>query len=145
MYLDAQTLLSDSQAFSATAFSTNTYDSGAATDDISVGSVIGIGMTVDTAADFTTGDETYIMEVVQSANANLSSPDVLNSMAILASALTLGAKHFLAIPPKRKTKRYLGLRLTLAGTTPSVTVTAWILPANMWQAEAVYPDNITIS
>src|SRR3990167_4171654 len=77
MFIDAQALLSDAQAVTADAASTNTYDSGAAGTDITEGEPLGIGISVDVAADFTTGDETYEFHAIQSANANLSSPDVL--------------------------------------------------------------------
>lgn len=145
MILDKETTVSDAQALSATALSTNAYDSGAAGNDISVGEPLVLALTVDVAADFTTGDETYTVDVIQSANANLSSSDILARRAILASALTIGSKHYIPLPQGSKTKRYLGANFTLAGTTPSVTVTAMYMPASMIQGEKVYADNITIS
>lgn len=126
MYMDALLLVSDAQAVSATGFSTNTIDLGATPPSIGTGEPVGFGLSVDTAADFTTGDETYTVEVVESDNANLSSPTVIESRAILASALAQGALHFIEVPQGKPAKRYLGLRYTLAGTTPSFTVTAWL-------------------
>lgn len=149
MILDALLLLSDAQALTATAFSTNTIDLSNVTPkrDIAVGEPMAIMLTVDVAADFTTGDETYIVQFVQSANANLSSPDVLAQWAILASALTVGASFVLPLPENRITKQYIGLQYTLAGTTPTVTVTASLQPMSMASVAKPqsYADAINIS
>lgn len=133
MYVDAQMLLSDAQALTATAFSTNTIDLASMTPqrDPGVGEPLEVNIQVDVAADFTTGDETYTFQFVQSANANLSSPDILVQEVVLASALTAGAGFTIAIPQGRITKRYIGLQYTLAGTTPTVTVTAFVQPRSM--------------
>lgn len=126
MFLDALGLVSDAQAVAATGFSTNTIDLGTTAPRIGTGEPIGFGLAIDVGADITTGDETYTIEVVQSDNANLSSPDVLESRTIPAAQLALGALHFIEVPQGQPTKRYLGLRYTLGGTTPSFTVTAWL-------------------
>lgn len=139
MYVDAQDLLSDAQAFTGTAVSTNGRDTAAAGNDITEGEPLGIGITVDVAADATTGDETYQFDAIQSAAAALTSPDVLASRIIAAASLSLGSRHVLPIPPGSKTKRYLGLQLTLGGTTPTITITAFIAPLSFlggWKAHA---------
>lgn len=144
MYVDGQTLLSDAQAFVATAVSTNTYDSGAAGNDITEGEPLGIAVTVDVAADATTGNETYQFDAVEDSDAALGSPTVLASRIILAAALTAGSKHVIPIPQGSKTERYLGLQLTLGGTTPTITITAFIAPLSFlggWKANA---DNFSI-
>ena len=145
MYLDSQLLLSDAQAVTADAASTNTVDEAIAGNDVTVGEPLCIVFQVDVAADFTTGDEVYEFQAIQSANANLSSPDILSQRSILAADLTAGSLHYLPIPPGSKTKRYLGAFYNVGGTTPTITVTAFIQPMNMIQVEKVYPDNITIS
>lgn len=144
MIIDAFLLVSDSQALTATAFSTNTLDLGVSTPqrDISVGESMGFGISVDVAADFTTTDETYTFEVVESANANLSSPTVIGVLVQTAAQLTIGALVFLPCGPV--SKRYLGLRYTLAGTTPSITVTSWFGPRTMFSKAPVhYPNAYT--
>lgn len=148
MILDAQMLLSDAQALTATALSTNTFDAVIAGNNLSTGEKLGICFTVDVAADFTTGDETYQFQVIQSANADLSAQDVLveTTVAYLtATKLAKGYRLVLPIPPELVTKRYLGARYVLAGTTPLLTVTAEILPMSFMQADHVYPKNFTIS
>jgi NAD(P)-dependent dehydrogenase (short-subunit alcohol dehydrogenase family) len=145
MILDSQLLLSDAQAITADAVSTNTVDTGAAGNDISIGEQLVVAIQVDVTADFTTGDEVYVFEAIQSAAANLGSPDILVSRAILASDLTAGSIHYLPIPAGSKTKRYLGLNYNVGGTTPSITCTAFIQPANQVQAFKPYADGFTIS
>jgi len=145
MFIDAQTLLWDAAALTADAASTNTYDSGAAGNDISVGEPLVLCIQVDVAADFTTTDETYEFQIIQSASENLGTPDILAKRAILASALTAGSLHYIPLPPGSKTKRYLGAYIDVGGTTPSVTVTAWLAPQSLIQVNKVYPKGYTIS
>jgi hypothetical protein len=132
MYVDAFTLVSDSQAVSATGFSTNTIDLSNVTPkrDVSVGEPIGFAVNIEVAGDFTTGDETYTIEAVQSDNANLSSPDVIGSRLLSAAQRAVGQLIF--IPLGEVTKRYVGLRYTLAGTTPSITVSAWLTSQSLF-------------
>ena len=144
MLVDAFTQVSADQALTATAYSTNTIDIEDIRD-LGVGEPVGFGVSVGVAADITTGDETYEFQVVQSANANLSSHDVLLSIVKPAAQLTLGELFFLPIPIDGVTKRYIGLRYVLAGTTPSVTVSADAKPASMFSENAqAYPKNYAV-
>lgn len=145
MIIDAQCTLSDAQALTATALSTNAYDSGAAANDIFVGRPLGLMVTNDVAADFTTGDETYTVQVIGSAAAALTSPTVLASRTYLAADRAVNALIVVPIPPLTKILRYIGANYVLGGTTPSVTVTAVIQPLDMIDARKYYADAITIS
>jgi hypothetical protein len=139
MIIDAQCLLSDAQAVVADAVSTNNYDSGGAGNDITEGEPLGIGITVDVAADHTTGDETYTFEAIEDDDAALGSPVILNSRTILAADLAVGSRHILPIPPGSKRLRYLGINYNVGGTTPTITVTAFIAPLSFlggWKAHA---------
>jgi hypothetical protein len=132
MFVDALLLLSDAQAFSATAVSTNTIDLGNVTPkrDLATGEPMALVCQNDVAADFTTGDETYTLEVITSATSNLASPTVLASSLFTAAERAIGSIKILPIPPV-VAQQFLGARLTLAGTTPSVTVTMFIQPLAM--------------
>lgn len=151
MILDNQTLLSDAQAVSSDGASTNTYDRGGTVRDASVGEPLGIFFSVDVAADATTGDETYEFQVIQSANADLSSPDIIGKLGfggsseLVETTLAAGYKFVLPIPAPLVSKRYLGAYYNVGGTSPSITVTASILPLSMIQAERVYADGFTIT
>jgi hypothetical protein len=145
MFLDAHILLWDATALSSDAASTNTYDSTAAGNDLTNGEGLVVVIQVDVAADFTTGDETYEFQFIQSANANLSSPDILASRTIAAASLTAGSLHYIPVPPASKTKRYLGLFFNGGGTSPTITVTAFITTAQMLQTNKAYPDAFDIT
>jgi len=67
--------------------------------------------------------------------------------AQVAARLAAGKVIRVPIPGGFITKRYLGGRLVLAGTTPTITVTAFIQPRDM-SSDAVpkaYADAITVS
>lgn len=145
MIVDAQTRLANAVAITATAVATNVYDTGAAGNDISIGEPLAVIVCVNVAADITTGDETYQFDVNESASSDLSTPTTLARRIIAAALLTAGAVHVIPIPAGSKTKRYLGLNVTLGGTTPSITYTAYIVPLSLIQMVKSYADNITIS
>lgn len=147
MVIDSQCRLSSAQALTATGVSTNTYDSGAAGNAVGIGEPLCIAFTVDVAADHTTGDETVQFQVIQSANADLSSQDVLaqtDTSFLTATKLVAGYKLYLPIPPSLKSKRYLGARYVLGGTTPSITVTAEIQPLSMVQNDQTYASGYSV-
>lgn len=146
MFMDALLLVSDAQALTATAVSTNTIDLGNPTVKRRIGSgeSVGFAVTVDVAADATTGDETYVVEVISSASADLSSPTVLASRTILAADLAAGAVHYIHVPKGTPIQRYIGLRYTLGGTTPTVTLTAGLMPASMVDDRTDYAKGYSI-
>ena len=136
MFIDALLTVSDAQAITADAVSTNTIDLGNPTvkNRIGSGEPMAFLVTVDVSADGTTGDETYAFEVISSASANLSSPTVLNRRAFVAgqhTQLTAGTRLVLAVPSGTPTQRYLGLNYDVGGTTPTITVTAALMPLSM--------------
>jgi hypothetical protein len=92
---------------------------------------MGFLITVDVAADATTGDETYQFDIVTDEDSAFGSVLVLISYVISRTLLTAGSRWFLAIPPYQPRERYISLRYTLGGTTPSITVTAALSPQNM--------------
>ena len=127
MYLDALGLVSDAQALSATGYSTNTIDLGSGTParDLGAGEPIGFGLAIDAALTGTT--PTFEVQVVESPNANLSSHTVLASRTIAQADLVAGSLHWIDVPQMAGTRqRYMGLRFVLGGTTPAITVTAWL-------------------
>lgn len=142
-YVDAQCLLDDAHAYTASAVSTNTYDTQSATNDIGIGEPLTVEINVDVAADATTGDETYAFNVISSAASNLGTPTVLNTITIPRATLVAGYKFYMDIPSK--TQRYLGISTTMGGTTPLITITASIKPRKFREDLKYYPKNYTIS
>lgn len=144
-FLDAQAQLCSAQAFSVDAVSENTYDSGAALVATPEGEPLGIGIHVTVAADATTGDETYEFQAIQSENADLSNPDILAVIQPGRAILTVGSRHIILIPPGSKTKRYLGLNFNGGGTTPTITVDAFIGPLSTFGRWKTYGGGSIIS
>lgn len=142
MILDSLLKFSDAQALTATAASTNVVD-------LSNDRVIGIGepmalvVTVGVAADFTTTDETYQFDLQTDDNEGFSSATSIGSVAVPASALTAGDK--VVIPLGHANQQYLRANYTLGGTTPSVTVDAFLQPLSMIDGAVTYPSGYSIT
>lgn len=143
MLLDAQLQFSAAQALTATAVSDNIIDLGSARQ-IGIGEQFAILLCAIVAADFTTGNETYSVELQTDDNSSFTSATVLSTTAILASQLTLGAVRVINFP-RTGAERYIRLNYVLAGTTPTVTLSAWLQPLDMIPATVNYADAITIS
>ena len=131
MILDKLDKLSADQALTATAISANVIDLGAANSGIVDGVPLELVVIVKTAADATTGDETYAFSADTSAVVGLTTPTVLGARSIARAALTAGSKHHIPLAQGVAMLRYLGVNFTLGGTTPSITVDAYIQPVVM--------------
>lgn len=143
MYLDKTNEFSAAQALTATAVSTNVIDLGV-DRDIGIGEEIAVVVSVQTAADYTTTDETYQVTVQTDDNDSFSSPTtVVQSAVINGDELPAGAKIVLMIG--HTNERYLRLNYTLAGTTPSVTVDAFLSPSDMVDGYTYYADGYAIT
>jgi len=155
MFRDAQTALWEAAALTVSAVSTNSYDcgvpgvSGGLAQDVSIGEGLRIVLSVGVAADHTTGDETYEFDIIQSAAAALTAPDVLaqypfTAAQATAGALALGTILVMPLPVGQITKRYVGAQYVGGGTTPTITVTAWITDHNMAQLFRTYGTRISV-
>lgn len=144
MILDQQLLLSDKQALTTTAFSTNTIDLTNARD-------LGIGdndlelvIMVNTAM---TGGTSCQFAYVTSANADLSTPNVIvQTPAIVAASLTAGSEWLrVQIPALSLTaqmQRYIGVQYTIVGAFGAGTVTAGIVLDR--QGIVYYPSGLNM-
>lgn len=148
MYVDNLCKLADAQAFTVDAVTTNSYDLGSQTPvrSLGAGEPMVMMLKVDVAADHTTGDETYQFDLIQATDAALTaSVDKLVSRVIDYSLLTVGAIHFIPIPPGALTKRYVGVNFHGGGTTPTITATISLVPMSMVEELKVYAKGYTIS
>lgn len=157
MYIDTENLFSDAQAVTADAVGTNVID---LSQDRSIGNgePMAVMFTVDVAADQTTGDEDYTFDVEYASNAAQSTGRQLIGRRVFESGtptapaqdadlLVAGFRFFIPIPPTKlsESERYLGVRYDVTGTTPTITVTAALVPMSMVQAENTYAKGYTIS
>lgn len=148
MYVDAQTLLSDAQAFVAAAVSTNAYDLGVNTvqREIGVGEAMGVGIAVDVAASSTT----VLVELIQATDAALTAGIVvLAQRTFLSADFAAGKLVFMPFPQNVAVAgplRFVGIRVTPAGGAATVTLTAWITSHALFStAPRHYNDAITIT
>tara|TARA_R100000149_G_C5813372_1_gene95729 strand:+ start:229 stop:660 length:432 start_codon:yes stop_codon:yes gene_type:complete len=123
MITDSLLRVSEDQAVTSTAVSTNTIDLVVARD-IGEGTPLYMNFAVTTAM---AGGTSIKFEVITSASANLGSPTVIGSSdAILTAALTAGKNVVVRLNPEiaGKGQRYLGARYTVSGTYSSGKITA---------------------
>lgn len=157
MILDAQNQFSDSQALTATALSTNVID---LSQDRSIGSgePMAVVFNVEVAADQTTGDEDYTFALETASEAAFDTTNVeIGRIAFESGTPTLpahdadllvaGFVFAIPVPPGALSisAQYLGVRYTLAGTTPTITVSAHLVPQSFIQDDKVFADGFTIS
>lgn len=115
MIKDAFLILSDKQAVTTTAVSTNTIDLSATTPQRNLGGIALHLYTSVTETVTASGAATVVFALIQSDNADLSSADVLyQTAAIGKAALVAGAVPLLISLPYNITKRYIGVSYTVA-------------------------------
>mgnify|MGYP003151101811 FL=1 len=143
MITDKLLRVSEDQAVTTTAYSSETIDLGTARD---VGEGTALYMNFALTEAFANGTS-ITFEVVTSANANLSSHDVIGSSAtILTAALTLGKNIVVRINPDiaGKGKRYLGARYVVAGTMNAGKVTADVVET-IGDGQKYYASGFTVA
>lgn len=143
MIIDNSLVVSDAQAVTADAVSTSSIDLGAAGIQIADGEPMCFVVTVDVAATQANANETYALELIESASSNLGTATVLSSRTIAYTDLTAGSKWI--IPVTGVTKRYIGMNYNVGGTAPAVTVSAALMPQSFADKYKSYPNGYTIS
>ena len=141
MYIDNNLKMSDAQALTATADSTDHINLGS-DRDIGKGEAMALVINVVVAADFTTGDETYLFQLESDSTAAMSSSTIVAGGSVLAADLIAGAT--IAFPIGTINEQFLQGVYTLAGNTPLVTIDAWISPLSSVDQYVTYADNVTI-
>lgn len=143
MYLDKQLQFSDAQAVTSTAASTNYIDFGV-DGNVGIGEPMAVVVIVDVALDDTTGDETYVISLEADDNSSFSSAATILSKTVTRGDAA-GTKYVLPIPADTSAERYLQVKYTHGGTSPTGTYTAFLIPQSMIQNSVVYADGFTIS
>lgn len=147
MMIDAQNQFASALAITATGLATNVIDL-TAVREIGQGEPMGVAIQVGVAALINDTDETYAFGIETDDNESLASPAVLVTRTIAGASLTAGSIHVIPLGPADLVamQRYLGLRATLAGTTPGLTYTAWLTPLSAVAGRAkIYADGFNIS
>lgn len=130
MILDAQCQFSDSQALTASAASTNLIDLGA-DRNIGIGEPMSIVINVEVVLDNTTADETYTATVQADSTAAFSSAITVGGVVTMAADSAAGTQFIIPLPADYSTEQFLRVYYTLGGTTPTGTVSAYLIPSSM--------------
>lgn len=132
MYTDAQLRLSNEQDLftpaAGTILSTNNIDLLAAVNNLGIGyPVRGIVNVEETFA----GGTSINVQYIQSANANMSSPDVLaqSGVILLAAIPAAGGAPLWDFPVPPNTKRYVGIQYVTVGDFTTGKVSAHLVEA----------------
>lgn len=138
MFVDALGLVSDAQAFTAAAVSTNSIDLGNVTPkrELGTGEPVGFGVAVDVAASATTVKIEAIMATDAALTAGII---VLTERTHLAADLPVGALKFVDLPmggPAAGWLQYLGIRVTPVGGAATVTLTSWLTARSLFSVLA---------
>ena len=157
MIVDVQNQFSDAQAVTVDAVGTNVIDLSQ-DRSIGTGEPMCVMFQVDVAADQTTGDEDYTFDVEYASNAAQTTGRQLIGRRVFESGtptapaqdadlLVAGFKFFIPIPPTvlSESELFLGIRYDTLGTTPTITVSAWLQPMSMIEEYISYPKGYTIS
>ena len=142
MITDKLLRVSEDQALTTTAVSTDTIDLSVARD-IGEGGDLFMNFAVTTAL---AGGTSVKFEVITSAAANLGSPTVIGSTdAIVTASLVAGYNTAVRINPQIASlgQRYLGARYTISGTYSSGKVTADVV-MDIQDGRKFYPSGVTV-
>ncbi len=143
MITDKLLRVSEDQAVTSTAVSTNTVDLGVARD---MGEGTALYMNFALTEAFANGTS-VTFEIITSASSNLGSPTVIGSSnAIVTASLTLGKNIVVRLNPDiaGKGQRYLGARYTVAGTFNAGKVTADIVET-IGDGQKYYASGFTVA
>jgi len=141
MLIDAQEQFSNAQALTATVASTNVVDLGVDGDvGFGIGEPMDIVIQLDVAADDTTGNETYTAALQTDDDSAFGSAVQIGGTVTIAAGDVAGTRYFIPIPAAKEMDRYVRVYYTLGGTTPTVTVTSYLMPRRFVQNDQYYPN-----
>lgn len=140
MILDKFLQLSDKQAVTATAVSTNVVDGGA-TKSASIGRDIGAGtqlfLVCSVTTTFTAAGAATLVATLQDSADNATFADVLAGPAVPVAALAAGAQIVVPLPPGLR--RYTRVNYTVAtGPMTAGNISAHIVDG--YEFRRAYPD-----
>lgn len=144
MITDSLHYLSDGQALTATAASTNSIPFGNVVN-VGSGEPMAVEFIITVAADTANGDETYSFALQTDDNSSFSSATDIMNKTIARATLVEGYRFFMALP--QRNEGFFRVNYTLGGTSPSVTVTAFLTPLNFidtGSGDVYYPQGWTI-
>lgn len=144
MIIDRENAYSNAQALTGSAASTDLIDHKS-DRDLGIGEPMALVIVSRVKADETTGDETYAAQLQTDDNSGFGSPTSIGPSITMARTDPAGTKYVIYLPPDTNLERYTRVNYTLGGTTPTITVDAWLTSWRAIQNDRYYADAITIS
>jgi len=142
MYIDALNLVADAQAFGAAGVSASSIDTQLTTPgrQIGTGEPMGFGFQVDVAGTVAAS----LLEIISATDAALTAGILVHASVSIPLAQTVaGALFWLGLPMGTPTQRFLGVRVTTAGGT--ISLTSWLTLQSMFSIPPrAYPKNFTV-
>lgn len=142
MITDAFLRVSDAQAITADAVSTNTIDLSVARD-VGEGKQLFMVFTVTEAFNNLTS---LALQVITSASADLSSATVRGSTSVLLAGLAAGTQFIVPLPPLVGSlgQRYLGASYDVTGTAPSTGKVTADIVETIQDGKKYYASGFTV-
>lgn len=143
--LDAQARFADAQALTASGASTNVIDLGVTSSRLGDGEPMAVLIHLDATADDANADETYSAQLEMDSADSFGSPANLGGAQSIPRGTVAGSVFVLPIPVATDVERYVRLFLTLGGTTPSISISAYLVPQSFIDKRKDYPIGYTVS
>lgn len=143
MIIDRENMYSNAQPLTGSAVSTDLIDHKS-DRDLGIGEPMALVIVPRNSPDGTTGDETYAAQLQTDDNSGFASPTSIGPSISIPRSSAAGLKYAIYLPPDTTLERYTRVNYTLGGTTPIVTVDAWLTTWRAIQNDAYYADAITI-
>ena len=142
--LIAQNLFSDAQAVTTTAASTNLIDLGV-DGNLGIGEPMSVVVVVDVALDDGNADETYVITVETDSDSGFATALATIATYTATRGDVAGSKYVLGIPADTSCKRYVRVKYTHGGTSPTGTYTSFLTATKNVQNDVSYANGYTIS
>ena len=143
MYVDAQLALAQGQVLTASGASNNAVDLGAFQNrNLADGEPLGLFFNLP-AAPAAGGTYTIALQGADDAAFTVNQTTIA-SVTLTSNDLVAGKKGIVGIPTLSTTQRYIRAYFTLGGTSPSITINAYIEPNHFVDRFRTYKDNSPI-
>ena len=106
--------------------------------NVGVGEPLAVAVFVNTGAATVSGSGTFTFELETDSVNTFASPTGLGERTIAGSTLTEGSVHVLPIPADKSAEQFLRGKWYLAGSDPTITITAVIMPVKAIPATNIY-------
>lgn len=137
--LDAQQELSKGHTLTATGNSQESLDFGA-DRNVGVGEPLAVFFKVGAIA----GGGVYTAAIETADDDDFTGADVATVGTITINSANANTAYVQYLPKDNTVKRFLRLRLTIGGSSPSINYDAYLVPASTVHAWTSYPANYTI-